>query len=610
MVKKCKKIICLTAFILLFALVRVVSAGDDFYINSNSDMINSGFGNGVEENLYAEKELFEEQEKKKPLDKDPVVVQNTGDNAEYEGIEVKPYKKSQEVLLDADYVSYDQKSGIAVARGNVYARNQLTTIRAPYVEYDSNTYIVHALSDADNEVIVVNDKSTYRGSELEYNTMTKRGVFTEVSGKAEAIFLNGRDVHFLPADEAVAEKLAKRKYVGKKKIDNKDVIAHWQDVSATTCDFSKPHYKLETKKAIIIPGKATILKKPKLYFSNHCVMRYPFDYIIRPKKKDKFMPMIGYTSKKGAGLGVNAAKYLGKWGTLEASASYWTENMFEASFSYSKQLAKNLSFYAATNRQYNSDDDSLMWRPTLALSYWLHGWNARLRYSENEVYSTQHVIGTTSRYNLSRRPELTIGSPWFFKNFKPARMSFETTFGRYGDDRSSIGETNRFQLLARAQSNFNVKLFNFLSPYYGAVYQYSKYSDENKSTQRAIDAWVGVSYNIGAFNLSTNYYRRWMYDYSPMNFDRLSDDIYVNQTLSFPLPIGPSYSKWRVSLSGYYDFVNDRFPAINYALTYNKHCYTWELWGRHEFYGTENQLGLSFYINAYPQNKLNIGSER
>ncbi len=94
MVKKCKKIICLTAFILLFALVRAASAGDDFYINSNSDMINSGFGNGVEENLYAEKELFEEQEEKKPLDKDPVVVQNTGDNAEYEGIEVKPYKKS------------------------------------------------------------------------------------------------------------------------------------------------------------------------------------------------------------------------------------------------------------------------------------------------------------------------------------------------------------------------------------------------------------------------------------------------------------------------------------------------------------------------------------
>ena len=530
----------------------------------------------------------------------------------FEDIEVAPYKKSQEILLDADNVSYNQATGIATANGNVYARNLQTTVRAPYVQYNSKTNIIIAESTDDEDVIVTNLKDRYVGKYFEYNVVTKRGIFTDVHGKADAMVLEGKDVHFLPADEAVAERLVKRKHAGKKAVDNKDVIARWQDVSATSCDFAKPHYCLKTKRAIIIPNRATILKRPKLYMSGHCVFQYPFDHVIK-RKGDKLMPELNYTDSKGAGLGLNASKYLGKWGMLNASVSVWTKDIVEASFNYRKPITKNLSAFINVNRFYNSDDKITQWRPEWGLDYHMHGgWKARLYFSERELLSTQMVLGETRRYNVSRKPEFSVTSPWFFKNFQPAKLSFMAMYGSYEDDKTAyLGWTNRALFQAKVSSNFkNLKFFNFLTPFYGGSFMYFRYNDSKDSIQRVWDGWAGVGYKFGAITLSTSYTRRWVYGQSPMSFDRYANNIYLNQTLSFPLPIGPKWSHWRVLLSGYYDFAQDRFPVLNYSLTYNKHCYTWEFWGRREFYGTENLLGLTFYINAFPDKKFNLGSDR
>lgn len=532
-------------------------------------------------------------------------------DSEFENIEVKPYKKSQEILLDADSVTYTKSTGVTIAEGNVFVRDMFTTLRAPRVEYDENTNVVTAWSDDGQDIVVTNLKSKYIGKHFEYNTLTKHGIFTDVHGVSEAMYIRGKDVHFMPVSEAVREKLVKKKYVGNKALAKDDVIARWYDVSATSCDFEKPHYHLKTKRAIIVPNRVTILRRPILYFSGHKVFQYPFDYVAQ-RKGDQLMPELKYTSSKGAGIGLNANRYLGKWGMLSASVSYWTDDIFEASINYHKEIAKNLTFFAAANRWYNSDDKITQWRPEMGLDYVTKtGWRSRFYYTERELVSTQMTLGETRRYNVSRKPEFSIKSPVYFSKFQPANVSFSGMYGRYEDDQTpQTGWANRLFLQANLNSNFNVKWFNFLTPFYGGEFQYYNYADDINSTQKVLDGWVGVRYKIGGVNMSTRYYRRWVYGMSPFAFDRYVDNIYLNQTLSFPLPFGPSWSKWTVALSGYYDFMLDRFPVLNYSLTYNKHCYTWVLWGRREFYGTENLLGLVFYINAMPDRKLSIGSER
>jgi len=535
----------------------------------------------------------------------------SGYESGFEDIKIKPYKKSQEILLDADCVTYEKTSGIATATGNVYIRDMFTTVRAPKVEYDEKNNILRAWSDDTQDIVITNVQNKYIGKFFEYNTLTKHGVFTDVHGVSEGMYIKGKNVDFMPVSEAIKEKLVKAKHAGKKKIEKDDAIARWHEVTATSCDFEKPHYHLKTKRAIIIPNRATILRTPKLYFSGHMVFQYPFDYVAQ-HKGDQLMPELKYTSSKGAGIGLNTNKYLGKWGLLSVSASYWSKDIFEMSVNYRKELLKNLYLFAAANRWYNSDDGITQWRPEAGLDYITKtGWRSRLYFVENELVSTQMILGVTKRYNVSRKPEFSIDSPVFFKDFDPANISFKAMYGQYYDDQApQAGWTNRLLLQANLNSNFKFKLFNFLTPFYTGSYQYFKYSDDTNDTQRVCDAYVGVRYKIGAFNMSTRYDRRWVYGLSPFGFDRYANNIYLNQTLSFPLPIGPSWSKWTVALSGYYDFTMDRFPVLNYSLTYNKHCYTWMLWGRREFYGTENLLGLVFYINARPDKKISIGSER
>lgn len=555
---------------------------------------------------------LEEKAKKEELERKKLANQVVVDNESgFEDIKVKPYKKSQEILLDADCVTYEKSTGIAIATGNVVIRNMFTTVHAPKVEYDETTNMLRAWSDNTQDIIVTNLQNKYIGKYFEYNTLTKHGLFTNVHGISEGMYINGKDVDFMPVSEAIRDRLVKRKYAGKKAIANDDVIARWHEVTLTSCDFQKPHYNLKTKRAIIIPNRATILRKPKLYFSGHMVFQYPFDYVAR-QKGDQLMPELKYTGSKGAGIGLNAHRYLGKWGMLSASVSYWTDDIFEASIDYRKELLKNLYIFAAANRWYNSDDHITQWRPEWGLDYTTKtGWKSRLYFTDKELVSTQMVLGETRRYNVSRMPEFSITSPTFFKNFRPARLSFRAMYGRYQDDRTpKVGWANRLLLQANLDSNFDVKLLNFLTPFYGSQFQYYNYSDDGSSTQKVLDSWAGVRYKIGGIHMSTRYYRRWVYGKSAFAFDQYADNIYLNQTLSFPLPIGPSWSKWTVALSGYYDFVTDRFPVLNYSLTYNKHCYTWMLWGRREFYGTENLLGLVFYINARPDKQFSIGSNR
>ena len=79
--------------------------------------------------------------------------------------------------------------------------------------------------------------------------------------------------------------------------------------------------------------------------------------------------------------------------------------------------------------------------------------------------------------------------------------------------------------------------------------------------------------------------------------------------ISFPLPFGNKTNRWSISASTEYDLEYSRFALLFYTISYTRHCYTWAIWGKKEFFGTESELGLTFYINAFPDKQLNVGSK-
>ena len=230
-------------------------------------------------------------------------------------------------------------------------------------------------------------------------------------------------------------------------------------------------------------------------------------------------------------------------------------------------------------------------------------------FSDRELVTTEMVPGVTRRFNVTKKPETYVNTPWLFNSFKPAKLRLGAIYGRYSDDSSSEW-IRRVGGRAELSHNFDdVKLFNYFKPLYGARYYFYKYYDDEGKTQKVADVWAGVKYNIGAFDFTTRYYQRWVDGRSPLEFDQYRDNKLIYQSLAFPLPFGNKLNKWTVSAAAEYDLVYSRFSTLYYTLSYSKHCYTWMIWGKKEFFGTESELGLTFYINAFPNSKLHVGSK-
>lgn len=522
-----------------------------------------------------------------------------------------PAQPPNEVFLDADEISYDEHTGIAIAEGNVRIRNKGLRLFAPYVEYDTKSHIVDAYSDYRENVVVYSDSEAgsekYIGKHLKYNVETRRGIFTQVSGESGPMHMEGGRVRMMPDSDAAQLGIihAPRR---KKKDGQSQNVAEWTGVTSTTCDFTKPHYKFVSKRAVIFPGKKTVLKRPRFYIGDALVIPYPFDYIISSRKKKGLQPIINYDSDLGAGFGIHGPIDMGQYGELDIEAVYWTQGEFETKIDYTYQITDQLSVFANIYRLYNDDTEDTIWRPAWGVAYETEGWLARLYWAQRELVSTEVATDVTEDRDVWRDPEFSISSPWFNEPLTGGELRLYTAWGRYGDNITAQEWTERIAYVAqyRGRPQWSIGIFK---PFYGARYRYFDYYNEDKN-QKATDAWGGFSYKLGVFNFATSYYRRWVEEgKSPMAWDRYTNSETISQVISFPLPLGAPWEKWTFLVAGNYDIEIDDISSMFYSLTYNMHCMTWELWYRDKRSEDDYTIGLTLFINAYPDRKLEIGSK-
>lgn len=518
--------------------------------------------------------------------------------------------KTGTVTIEADSVSYNENTGVATAEGNVRIRNSEIFLTAPYVEYDSQKNVADAYSDSRENVVIESSATggTYSGKHLKYNMNTKRGVLTQASGKSGALYLSGGNARVMPVEDAEALGIVRK---AKKRRTASEDIAEWLDVTATTCDFDIPHYKLVSRKVIIYPGKKTVLKNPKIYFGKTLLMTYPFDYVAG-KKTEGLAPIVRYDSKKGGGFGLKGPIDIGSFGELDIAAIYWTKDIFEARVRYAYEITDNLRLFGTTARLYNDDIDETVWRPAWGLSYEKNGWEAKLWWAEREIISADDETGSSDDYDVWRKPEFYLYSPWFNEPLTGGKLRLVGMWGKYKDNsRTSTGNyTERYVYGASyvGRPKWSLGIFK---PFYGARYYAYHYPDEKRyRSQKVTNAWFGFRYKIGDVSLSSAYRRRWVDGRSPMRWDRYYDNEYFYQTISFPLPIqGKPWQKWSFSFAGRYDFKHDYISSLRYTLSYDMHCMTWRLWYHDDRSEDDKKVGLTFFINAYPENKLRIGSD-
>ena len=469
-----------------------------------------------------------------------------------EGADDTPKQPPNEVFLDADEISYSEKTGLATAEGNVKVRNKEVRLFAPYAEYDADTNIVDAYSDHRENVVIMSGGDRFTGKNLKYNMETRRGILTQVSGKSEAMYMQGGTVRLMPIEDAVKLGIVRAPRKKRKQSESEDV-AEWLGVTSTTCDFTNPHYRLVSKKVVVYPGKRTVIKKPKFYIGKTLIMAYPFDYIANSKRnRDALMPIIRYNSNKGMGFGIKGPIDMGDMGELDVAGLYWSKGIWEARFNYNYEIMDSLSLFASVKHLYNEDTDDTLWRPAWGLQYEKDGWLAKLWWAERDLIGNEIMTDVSVDYDVWRKPEFSLHTPWFKDGVSGGQFRLFGVWGKYSE--SKDGEwTERFAYGAEYQGQPKWSLWIF-KPFYGARYTRYDYYDKDR-TQDVTNAWFGFSYKIGDFSLASSYYRRWADGGSPMAWDSYSNSEYFTQSISFPLPLGASWEKWNFAVSGNYDLL-------------------------------------------------------
>jgi LPS-assembly protein len=517
---------------------------------------------------------------------------------------------SAEIKLDADRISFEETSGVAIAEGDVKISNEEITVLAPYMEYDSSTESVRAASTAEGGVTLMSAGTRINGEKLDYNLSTRRGIFTKPNGRVEAFFVKGASIEVMPLSDVT-------RYSPKGGASAEEQAAKWSGAVITTCNYPHPHYRLEAKELSVIPNRRIVIRKPKVYLGETLIFTYPFDFVSNIGAKSRFnkrsiFPKIGYESDKGVGIGLSGP-FVWDTGELGLEAIWWSQNIWEGGALLQQEVLPGVTAFGNLARTHDKDRDETLWRSKWG--FWYDGdWQFEAAWSERELVTVEKSAGRDSRYVVWRKPELNIVSPWIDDRAASGRYRLMGSWGKYEDASSGGGQPSieRYGAGVQIEGSFGNQSKNF-EPFYNAIYWYYNYGSSESTesgTQQIANAMLGAKWKLGDFDMESAYLRRWVWGQSPMLWDSYEPREDVYQQIGVTIPTGSPDFWWRLALRGAYSLKDDTMAEMLYKVLYNQHCLQWEVIYRDDMSGDDNWVGLKLTINAYPDSSVHlVGSD-
>lgn len=514
---------------------------------------------------------------------------------------------SKRVTVNADVLTYDEETGVITGEGGVLVRNKDILLTAPYVEYDSENQQISAKSDRTGFITFQRGDRRLSGESLNYNVLARRGYLTQASGKVESFFIKGNSIELFPAEELSFARKAKS---GDQKEKGEDVAGIWHGVYVTTCDQPKPHYRLQSKEVVVVPGDRVIIRKPRVYLGKHLLYTHPFDYVVKEQdgkqRATKLFPRLGYESSKGAGIGVSGPL---NWegGFAELGVTAWSNNIFEGKMYLEQQLNSSITLFAGSNRTYNKDLNDIFWRPAWGVRYQNGGWRSTLRWSEREFVTVEKKPGRDQNYVLWKKPELTVESPWWPDTAINGYFRLLGSMGKYEDATNNPGNfITRKGAGVEIYGDFPGKRSS-VSPFYHATYWYYDY-DTRGMNQQILKGIAGIRWPLGMFDMESAYLRRWVWGSSPMGWDSWENQETIYQKIAFSIPLKEEEAL-KFSVRGAWDILGKELTEMVYQLAYDQHCLLWELAYRDNRVGNDDWVGLKLTIKAYPESGITLSGQ-
>ena len=159
------------------------------------------------------------------------------------------YDDSQPVDCQGDVIEYSDINKEIKISGNVIITHMDTRITAQKVIYFTQSKDMYA----SGQVILCKGEEIYSADKLYYNVETKKGTFIHGDFKSGKIYGGAQEIE---------------------KVSDKELVALKGYI--TTCDFKKPHYRIEAKKIRIYPNDRVVAKNVLFYVGNFPIMYMPY----------------------------------------------------------------------------------------------------------------------------------------------------------------------------------------------------------------------------------------------------------------------------------------------------------------------------------------------
>lgn len=526
----------------------------------------------------------------------------TDENSDSEST-LSAQEKQEQVILQADRVSFNDETGNAVAQGNAELFYKGTKIEAEQIEYNADTQKIEALSLPDKNVKITYADKVLNGDKLNYDLNSREGVLTGAKTKigvedGGTVYVYGGEITVIPWEQAKNQGLVTG--------TPEDYVVQWKNVVITTCALEHTHYRLETKKITFIPGKRVIAKKPRIYLGNTYLLTSPLDYVVELKRKSvqySFLPYIQKTDVRGTGGGLTGT--LG-WSTgrLSLGFSYGGKSGLEWLFELEQELNDKFTLLAGV--EYSWDDlwDERQWRPYASLKYENQGWRWLVNWKKNEYISDQKDSYYKYKGRLDRRPEFVVKSPWF-RTSKYSWLNLMASYGIYQEQLYRLQEKNniaRYGLGFHSYFEMPLGETQLFTDSIGEAWFY----DVDDYDQETIKNFTGLRYKLGNVELGTGYERRYTWGESPMYWDSYRERERLHQKIRFHVG-GEIYA----ALRGSYDLKESMADEIIYSLQWVTDCMTWDLYYTNDRTAEkDNSIGLAIYLNAYPDTPASFGQKR
>jgi len=502
-----------------------------------------------------------------------------------------------EVVLEGDRVVYDQQKDVAHAEGNVRLRYGDLRLFADRVVYKTVENTVEAYSGESGRLTLFQEGQELKGSRLFFDMVSGEGKVYDAYGKYPAerghVYLNDGTAETIQVSR-LNEKQWVRSPVSEEVIMG-DRVYKWEDTAMTSCPENPPHYSLVSKKVVVLPGYRAIVKKPKLYLKEHFIFTYPFDYIIdlRKREADPMAPSLVYDGDKGVGIMWGRSNESGRL-TTRWRMIYWSEVDLEPSVFVNYELNGNLDLYAHQEYSWDSERDEKRYRPRWGAVHTANGWETRLEWAEAQSVNVEKALGDTFEGVLWKSPELSIRSPRYELPGEIGGIDITAMWGSYEGLSVSGHESSADRLAGRVRLSGSTRAGD-LRPFWSTSYWHYDYASPSE-TQRRTDVVFGVAWPVGDVQMVTDWRRRWVSGWSPLLWDRYSDEEALYQSVAIPLG-----KTWKFTTRAGYNLRTEDIEEMYYRLDYDNHCcYNVRLEYRDDLVGDDDWAGLVLLFDAFP----------